>query len=98
MSLASNISQQLIRSLSGNAADSSLILNSALRLLSKWRSVLIQNTFLEREGTKVLKGPLAGLDFIEQSTDVSTSQSCSAAMSSRGICIFREPYQSATPR
>ena len=69
MSLASNITQQLIRTLSENAADPNVTLNSALRLLSKWRSVLIQNTFLEKEGTRVLKGPLAGLDFIEQSAE-----------------------------
>lgn len=44
-------------------------LNNALRLLSKWRSVLIQNTLLQREGTIVRQGPLKGLDFIRESAE-----------------------------
>lgn len=42
-------------------------LNNALRLLSKWRSVLIQNTLLQQQGTVVMQGPLQGLDFLPQS-------------------------------
>ena len=44
-------------------------LNNALRLLSKWRSVLIQNTLLKHQGTVVMQGPLAGLDFLPQSAE-----------------------------
>lgn len=44
-------------------------LNNALRLLSKWRSVLIQNTLLKHQGTVVMQGPLAGLDFLTQSAE-----------------------------
>jgi SAM-dependent methyltransferase len=44
-------------------------LNNALRLLSKWRSVLIQNTLLQQQGTKVMQGPLAGMDFLPQSAE-----------------------------
>ena len=39
-------------------------LNNALRLLSKWRSVLIQNTLLKNQGTVVMQGPLAGMQKI----------------------------------
>ncbi len=42
-------------------------LNEALRLLAKWRSVLIQNTVLQRTGTTVWQGPLKGLDFLAHS-------------------------------
>ena len=69
MSLASTIKQQLIANLSLESSDPNASLNNSLRLLSKWRSVLIQNTLLEQEGTKVLQGPLAGLDFIERSAE-----------------------------
>ena len=69
MSLAKNITQQLLASLSQETNDPNATLNNSLRLLSKWRSVLIQNTLLEKEGTKVLQGPLKGLDFIEQSAE-----------------------------
>lgn len=31
--------------------------------------MLIQNTLLKKEGTKVLQGPLRGLDFTEQSAE-----------------------------
>jgi len=44
-------------------------LNNALRLLSKWRSVLIQNTLLQQQGTVVMQGPLAGMDFLPQSAE-----------------------------
>jgi hypothetical protein len=44
-------------------------MNNALRLLSKWRSVLIQNTLLQHEGTKVMQGPLAGMDFLSNSSE-----------------------------
>jgi len=69
MSLALAIKQQLIDNLSVDSNDPNTTLNNSLRLLSKWRSVLIQNTLIEQEGTKVLQGPLAGLDFIEQSAE-----------------------------
>ena len=44
-------------------------LNDALRLLAKWRSVLIQNTVLAQAGTVVWQGPLAGLEFLRQSAE-----------------------------
>lgn len=44
-------------------------LNNALRLLAKWRSVLIQNTVLAQAGTVVWQGPLKGLEFLRQSAE-----------------------------
>jgi hypothetical protein len=52
----------------GHAAEQAQ-LNNALRLLSKWRSVLIQNTLLQQSGTVVMQGPLQGLDFLSQSAE-----------------------------
>ena len=69
MSLAKNITQQLLARLSQETNDPNAALNNSLRLLSKWRSVLIQNTLIEQEGTKVLQGPLAGMEFIERSAE-----------------------------
>ncbi len=69
MNLASNVTQQLQANLTRADRDPNDVLNNSLRLLAKWRSVLIQNTLMEREGTKVLEGPLAGLDFIERSSE-----------------------------
>lgn len=69
MSLHAHIRQQLIGLLNGAQADEVAQLNNALRLLAKWRSVLIQNTLLQQHGTVVMEGPLAGLDFLPQSAE-----------------------------
>ncbi len=44
-------------------------LNETLRLLCKWRSVLLQNTLTKSEGTTVGGGPLSGLKFLSQSSE-----------------------------
>ena len=68
MSLEQTIQNQLLSQLQGKQADQAQ-LNNALRLLSKWRSVLIQNTLLQQHGTVVMQGPLAGMDFLSQSAE-----------------------------
>lgn len=69
MSLGLQIKQQLQTNLAQAHSDTNEALNNSLRLLAKWRSALIQNTLLEREGTRVLQGPLAGLDFVARSSE-----------------------------
>ena len=44
-------------------------LNKSLRLLAKWRSVLIQNTFIENEGTILSRGPFSGMKFLGNSAE-----------------------------
>ena len=44
-------------------------LNDALRLLSKWRSALIQNTLLQQNGAVILEGPFRGMDFLSHSAE-----------------------------
>ena len=71
-SINSQVQKQLLRLLSQTSPDNSAEqaqLNNALRLLSKWRSVLIQNTLLKQQGTVVMQGPLAGMDFLPQSAE-----------------------------
>jgi hypothetical protein len=71
-SINNQVHQQL-QVLLGQAAQGQTLgqaqLNIALRLLSKWRSVLIQNTLLQQQGTNVMQGPLQGLDFLPQSAE-----------------------------
>ena len=69
MTLSEDITQRVLARLSGESEKPETSLNDTLRLLAKWRSVLIQNTLLKYEGTTVLQGPLQGLDFIEQSAE-----------------------------
>ena len=67
--LHASVHEQLSRLLSQTNQAEQVQLNNALRLLSKWRSVLIQNTLLKQQGTVVMQGPLAGLDFLPQSAE-----------------------------
>ena len=71
MTLHTNIRQQLLTQLGSELPESEAIgqLNNALRLLAKWRSVLIQNTLVKHQGTTVLQGPLAGLQCLPQSAE-----------------------------
>lgn len=69
MTLHDQIRQQLLGDLVPPQADEIGQLNNAMRLLAKWRSVLIQNTLLQQNGTVVLDGPLKGLDFLRQSAE-----------------------------
>lgn len=71
-SINAQVHKQLQSILSHTASDhgaEQAQLNNALRLLSKWRSVLIQNTLLQQQGTLVMQGPLQGLDFLPQSAE-----------------------------
>jgi hypothetical protein len=52
-----------------SSADEAAQLNNALRLLSKWRSVLIQNTLIKHQGTVVMQGPLSGMAFLSESAE-----------------------------
>lgn len=68
MKLNAQIASQLIKQLGTEEASNS-DLNNALRLLSKWRSLLIQNTFIQHHGTQVMQGPLVGMDFLRESAE-----------------------------
>jgi hypothetical protein len=71
-SINAQVQKQLQSLLSQTTSDhgaEQVQLNNALRLLSKWRSVLIQNTLLQQQGTIVMQGPLQGLDFLRESAE-----------------------------
>lgn len=44
-------------------------LNSVLRLLARWRSQLIANTYVRHHGPKVLQGPFAGFEYVTMQTE-----------------------------
>lgn len=69
MTWHADLRRQLQTQLAELADDEIGQLDSALRLLAKWRSVLIQNTLLQQQGTVVMQGPLQGLDFLPQSAE-----------------------------
>ena len=66
---AAMVVERLKLGLESSAGDNNQVLNESLRLLSKWRSELIKNTFLKNEGCTVLEGPLRGLEFLDRSAE-----------------------------
>ncbi len=68
MSLQQEITAKVLDQLAV-PGDGQAKLNNALRLLSKWRCVLIQNTLLQSHGTVVMAGPLQGLNFLPESAE-----------------------------
>ena len=68
MSLHQQVIQQLKENLN-HKNGGEINLNDSLRLLSKWRSVLIQNTILKQHGAVVLQGPFKGMGFINESAE-----------------------------
>jgi hypothetical protein len=69
MSFHEKIRGDLIRILDREETDKISQLNNSMRLLAKWRSVLIQNTVLQHEGKIVLGGPFRGMEFLEHSSE-----------------------------
>jgi len=68
MSLHDQVNARLM-ALCNDASNQRAALNEGLRLLGKWRSILIANTLLENHGTTVMQGPLKGLDFLSTSSE-----------------------------
>src|SRR5262249_14170280 len=44
-------------------------LNELLRLLGRWRSRVLANTYMAREGTTIRGGPFAGMDYVTEATE-----------------------------
>ena len=66
--LADTVRQRLADWLAKPRTDRNAQLDVSLRLLSKWRSTLIQNTVQHHNGTRIWSGPFEGMDFLPQST------------------------------
>ena len=69
MNLNQKIKNTLLTSLSKESSNEIIHLNNALRLLSKWRSILITNTYIKNEGLKVFQGPFKGMKFLKESSE-----------------------------
>jgi len=52
----------------GSAPDND-ILEAMLRLLAMWRSHLLANTYVARQGVAVMQGPFAGMNYLRQATE-----------------------------
>ena len=67
--LSDSVIKQILTIINTPSADPDIKLNNGLRLLAKWRSLLIQNTLIEKNGNRVLQGPLKGMSFVAQSSE-----------------------------
>jgi hypothetical protein len=68
MDLDSSVLLQLAQLMEGGASARKK-LEAGLRLLAKWRSVLIQNTVLQEHGAVIQGGPFAGMKFVSRSAE-----------------------------
>ena len=69
MDFHKSIKKSLIKSLEKISENEIIHLNNAFRLLGKWRSVLITNTYIQNEGLIVNEGPFKGMNFLNQSSE-----------------------------
>jgi hypothetical protein len=71
--MASELTKKVHGMLKNNLLNASQVdvgdLNEGLRLLSKWRSVLIQNTLVGQENTQIHRGPFKGMEFLAESSE-----------------------------
>ena len=44
-------------------------LNEVLRLLGRWRSQVLANTFITHHGARIFSGPFAGMEYVSQATE-----------------------------
>lgn len=63
------IRTQLLSQIKSSSFDDLSVLNGALRFLCKWRSTLICNTLLQRQGTIIMGGPFKDMDFLTHSAE-----------------------------
>ncbi|MBX9585382.1 MAG: class I SAM-dependent methyltransferase, partial [Gemmataceae bacterium] len=66
--LAERVRSRAVRMLSDRPATQDR-LNDALRLLAKYRALLLQNTVVRTHGVRVRAGPFAGLEFVGASAE-----------------------------
>ncbi len=68
VTLADSVRRRLADWLAKPRTDKNAQLDVSLRLLSKWRSALLQNTVQHHSGTRIWSGPFEGMDFLPRST------------------------------
>ena len=67
--LGRSVRKKAIEDLEKEREGASSGLNNVLRLMAKWRSTLIRNTLLQKNGTLVMNGLLSGMDFLADSSE-----------------------------
>ena len=63
-------------------------LNDLLRLLGRWRSQVLANTYIERQGARIMSGPFAGMEYVSAATE--------GALIPRLLGTYDVAYETAT--
>ena len=71
LNLLERYRKSAIEILQFKSSDPILDLNNALRRLATVRSILIYNTIIENEGSKIFQGPFKGMNFFSNPADIS---------------------------
>ncbi|WP_337186218.1 methyltransferase domain-containing protein [Phenylobacterium sp.] len=70
MGLTTNAIRLVREQVAGWTADADQeTLNGHLRLLALWRSKMLANTYVQREGPRIWGGPFAGMDYVRNATE-----------------------------
>jgi hypothetical protein len=69
-----NINQTVATMLKQRVADEKPLdsideLNNVLRLMAKWRSAIIANTYFQHHGQTILQGPFQGMTYVKEATE-----------------------------
>jgi precorrin-6B methylase 2 len=69
-SLSQRMAESLREAVDGLGAEPSIgDLNDVLRLMGRWRSVLLSNTFIAHHGPRITGGPFAGMEYVTKATE-----------------------------
>ena len=70
MSLTSNVDRMVRESVARWTPEPSAdALYNLLRLLGRWRSLMLSNTYIARHGAKIWGGPFAGMEYVSAATE-----------------------------
>jgi hypothetical protein len=70
MSLTTEVSEHVRRIVASWTTPDQYALNELLRLLGRWRSQMVANTYIAKEGgARIWGGPFAGMAYVKQATE-----------------------------
>ena len=69
MNLSEQIKDSIVKHLTAESVETGVGLVDSIRLLAKWRALLLQNAMLESGQEVVLSGPVKGLKVLERSAE-----------------------------
>jgi hypothetical protein len=70
MGVTANVVRAIRERVAGWPAEpNSDLVNSLLRLLGQWRSIMLANTYVSLEGARIWGGPFAGMEYVDTASE-----------------------------